>query len=125
MTEPAGRRVLVVEDNVDSAETLAEILVSWGHAVTIAADGPAALAAADASIPQVVLLDIGLPGMDGYEVARRLRADARFDGTRIVALSGYGYASHLERAAQSGIDEHLLKPVDFDRLRAILVRGPD
>jgi CheY-like chemotaxis protein len=108
----ASRRILVVEDSADSAETLAIMLRLAGHQVQIAPDGPSALEAFERYEPSVVILDIGLPGMDGYEVARRLRAS--HDGRRIslIALTGYGQAEDRRRSAEAGFDHHLVKPVD-------------
>jgi signal transduction histidine kinase len=113
-------RVLLVEDNLDAAESLGELLRIWGHEVTIAHDGAAALRAVPETRPEVVLLDIGLPGMDGYEVASRLRATPGLAGLRLVAVTGYGQESDRRRARLAGFDHHLVKPVDLDRLRALL-----
>ncbi|HSO00529.1 MAG TPA: ATP-binding protein, partial [Candidatus Nanopelagicales bacterium] len=109
---PSGLQVLVVDDNLDAAESLEAMLHDLGHAVTLAHDGPTALATAAASAPDLILLDIGLPGMDGYEVVRRLRAQPAFTGTRIVAVSGYGQAEDLRRSAEAGFDQHLIKPAN-------------
>ena len=116
----ARTRVLLVEDNLDAAESLAELLRIWGHEVELAHDGAAALRAALEVRPEVVLLDIGLPGMDGYEVASRLRATPGLAGVRLVAVTGYGQESDRRRARLAGFDHHLVKPVDLDRLRALL-----
>jgi PAS domain S-box-containing protein len=121
--EAARRRVLVVDDNEDSADSLALLLELKGHEVRVALDGPAALATAHAFQPEVVLLDIGLPGMDGYEVARRLRAErAGEGGLLLVALTGYGQDEDRRRSREAGFDHHLVKPVDFDELTRVL--GP-
>jgi len=116
----AGSRVLLVEDNLDAAESLGELLRIWGHEVTMAHDGAAALRAVPEARPEVVLLDIGLPGMDGYEVASRLRATPGLAGLRLIAVTGYGQESDRRRARLAGFDHHLVKPVDLDRLRALL-----
>ena len=116
----AGLRVLLVEDNLDAAESLGELLRIWGHEVAMAHDGAAALGAVLEIRPEVVLLDIGLPGMDGYEVASRLRATPGLAGLRLVAITGYGQESDRRRARLAGFDHHLVKPVDLDRLRALL-----
>jgi CheY-like chemotaxis protein len=116
----APLRVLVVDDNVDAAKTLEQLLRFAGHEVSLAHDGPAALAAAAAAPPDLVLLDIGLPGMDGYAVAARRRA-AGHAGTALVALSGYGTEDDIRRSREAGFDHHLVKPIDFARLRRIVL----
>jgi PAS domain S-box-containing protein len=114
-------RVLLVDDNVDAAGVTGDLLELLGHKVTIAHDGPGALAAAAAVLPELVLLDIGLPGMDGYAVADRLRV-AGHHGATLVALTGYGQDEHLHRSLQAGFDHHLVKPLDFSRLAKITAR---
>ncbi len=118
----AHGRVLVVDDNVDAASTLAEAVRLDGHEVRVAHDGPDALEQADGFAPEVVLLDIGLPGMDGYEVVRLLRQRPQLRKTLMVALTGFGQESDRERALQAGFDEHLIKPVDLDTVHAVLRR---
>ncbi len=118
----APGRVLVVDDNVDAAESLAEALRAQGHEVDVAHDGPAALALASLRPPALALLDIGLPVMDGYELARRLRAAEGLAHVRLVAVTGYGQASDRERSRANGFDEHLVKPVDLDALSALVER---
>ncbi len=113
------RTVLVVDDNRDAAETLAQIVELLGHRVDVAHDGAEALAKADAQRPDVVLCDIGLPGMDGYEVARRLRA-RRGGAIRLVAVSGYAQPEDLALASEAGFDGHLAKPVDPARIEDVL-----
>ncbi|HEY5452687.1 MAG TPA: ATP-binding protein [Polyangia bacterium] len=113
-------RVLVVDDNVDAAKTLAKLLELRGHEVSLAHDGPAALAAAAAAPPDLVLLDIGLPGMDGYAVAARLRA-AGHAGAALVALTGYGREEDVQRSRDAGFDHHLVKPIDFGQLQRIVL----
>jgi CheY-like chemotaxis protein len=115
-------RVLLVDDNADAADMLGELLRDAGHEVCIAADGPAALAALDSFVPELALLDIGLPGMDGYELAGRLRADPRAEGMRIVALTGYGREPDRARALATHFDDHLVKPVDAERLLEVTAR---
>ena len=112
--------VLLVEDNLDAAEALGELLRMWGHTVHLAHDGASALEAARRRRPDVVLLDIGLPGMDGYTVAEQLRAVPGHDGVKLVAVTGYGQESDRQRAALAGFDHHLVKPVDVERLRELL-----
>jgi CheY-like chemotaxis protein len=116
---PSLLRVLVVDDNTDSAETMAEMLKLWGHEVEMAFDGPGALEAARARMPDAVLLDVGLPLMDGYETARRLRQEG-LGGKLLVAVTGYGGADDRRRAAEAGFDSHITKPVSPEALRAIL-----
>ncbi len=117
-TPPA--RVLVVDDNVDGAESLALMLGLQGHVVRTAHDGAAALELAAAWCPEVVLLDIGLPGMSGYEVARRLRAQRPAPGLMLVAVTGWGTEEDQRRSAEAGFDHHLTKPVEVAALEAVL-----
>jgi CheY-like chemotaxis protein len=118
----AGRRVLVVDDNADAREALRLLLEDEGHEVRSAGDGPSALESAASFPPEVVLLDIGLPGMDGYEVARALRSIPGCERALIVAVSGYGQAEDRERSRIAGFDQHLLKPVAPERLLEIVRR---
>jgi len=115
-----GFPVLVVDDNADAAALLAESLSLRGHQVRVASDGPAALAALSDFVPVVAVLDIGLPGMDGYELAAHLRADGRLSGLRLVAVTGYGQVADRVRAGDSGFDAHLVKPVDIEDLDRVL-----
>ena len=115
----APRRVLVVDDNVDAANSIAKILSLFGHEVRCEYDGQSALAAARDYQPDVVVLDIGLPGMDGYEVARRMRA-LHSTRARIVAVTGYGQEEDRRRSREAGFDEHLTKPVDPEALQAFV-----
>jgi signal transduction histidine kinase/ActR/RegA family two-component response regulator len=121
---PLGRRVLVVEDNPDAAETLREVLELGGHDVVVAVDGRTALEKARRLLPDLVLCDIGLPEMDGYAVARALRADPVLRSVRLVALTGYAMPDDHARARQAGFDEHLAKPAGLDQLEGILQRAP-
>ena len=114
------RRVLVVDDNVDAAESIAKLLRLAGHQVECVYDGPRALEGAARSRPDVVVLDIGLPGMDGYEVARRLRTLPQFRSTALIALTGYGQDSDRESSRRAGFDHHLTKPVDPDVLERLI-----
>jgi PAS domain S-box-containing protein len=116
----ASKRVLVVDDNVDSAESLAMLLKVNGHEVRVAYDGPAALLEAAAFMPEVVLLDIGLPGMSGYEVARKLRELPEAKGALLVAQTGWGQAEDRRRSKEAGFDHHLVKPVDVPKLLELL-----
>jgi PAS domain S-box-containing protein len=117
---PARRRVLIVEDNVDAAEMLATVLRLDGHEVRVAHDGVAGLAAVRANPPDVVLCDLGLPGMDGYEVARAVRAEPVLASVYLVALSGYARPEDRERAHAAGFDAHLAKPLAQPALAALL-----
>lgn len=119
MAEGTGRRILVVDDSVDSAETLAELLKIWGHDVRVAHDGETAIPAAREYRPEVVLLDIGLPGMDGFAVAAQLRKEG-LGGRLLVALTGYGEQQDRDRAQEVGFDHHLVKPIDPDSLQKLL-----
>jgi len=118
--QAGGCRVLLVDDNVDAAQTLAMLLGITGHAVTLAYDGPSAVQAAINARPDVVLLDIGLPGLDGYEIARRIRQQASLKGVVLLALTGYGQETDRQRSQEAGFDHHLVKPVDFDEIKRIL-----
>ena len=115
-----GLRVLVVEDNVDAAESLSALLRLWGHEVRMVHDGLAAIDAAREQRPEVVLLDIGLPGLDGYQVAKRLREDSSMDGALLVAMTGYGQPEDRRRSREAGIHHHFVKPVEPFVLRTLL-----
>lgn len=117
-----GARVLLVEDNPDTADSMVLLLEMLGHRVDLAPDGASALALAAARIPEVMLVDIGLPDIDGYEVARRVRANDALAPVVLVALTGYGQREDRERAFAAGFDHHFVKPVDPDELNAFLVR---
>ena len=113
-------KILIVEDNVDSASSLAELLEMLGQQVRAVHDGPAALEAALAFCPDIILLDIGLPGMNGYEVARRLRREPALEGATLVALTGYGQEEDRRKAIEAGFDRHFIKPVDPGALQSLL-----
>jgi PAS domain S-box-containing protein len=119
-----ARRVLVVDDNVDSAESMAVLLRLYGHDVRLAHDGEAALEEARAFRPDVMFLDLSLPKMDGYEVARRLRLDPAMGGMTLVAMTGYGQEEERRRTREAGFYSHLVKPVDFDMLQELLSSLP-
>jgi PAS domain S-box-containing protein len=131
---PAGRvssascrsslRILVVDDNRDAADSLSLLLRLWGHDVCIAYDGNQALQRAAETRPQLVLLDIGLPGIDGYEVAGQLRAMSSMSTARLVALTGYSQPEDRRRAFDAGFDDHLVKPVDQEALTRLLAASP-
>jgi YD repeat-containing protein len=114
------RRALVVDDNRDAADLLAELLERAGFEVAVAYDGPGALTAIEAELPEVAILDLGLPGMDGYELAAALRADRRLARLRLVALSGYSADADRKRAERAGFDRHLVKPVNLAALTTTL-----
>jgi CheY-like chemotaxis protein len=105
---------------VDAAELLGEVLELDGHQVTVVHDGLAALERMGAFDPEVIFLDIGLPGMDGYEVARRIRERSGGAGPRLVAVTGYGQASDRQRSREAGFDAHLVKPVELDHVRELV-----
>src|SRR5262249_16873854 len=115
--QPSRRRILVVDDNVDTAESLKMLLALDGHDVQLTYDGPAALRAADEFRPEVVLLDIGLPRMDGYQVAQHLRERLATEQVLLIALTGYGQDEDRRRSQEAGFHVHLVKPVDLDALR--------
>jgi PAS domain S-box-containing protein len=119
------RRVLIVEDNDDAREMLQTILELWHHTVRAAVDGPTGIEAALEFKPDIALVDLGLPGLDGYEVARCLRASGGTQCPRLIALSGYGLPMDVMRAREAGFDEHLVKPVHPDRLAEILAIDQD
>jgi CheY-like chemotaxis protein len=116
------RRVLVVDDNVDAATSLLMLLRLEGHTVEAAFTSRSALEKFDKFQPEVVFLDIGLPEMDGYQVAREMRKKFLPNPVSLVALTGYGQAEDRERAMAAGFDEHLVKPVEFDALQRVLMR---
>ena len=119
-TTTRRRRVLLIDDEPDLAEGLAEILRLDGHEVEVARDGPSALELARRLRPELVVCDLGLPGMDGYEVAARLRASPETAACHLLALSGYGDHDALRRTQEAGFDRHLTKPVGSRELREIL-----
>jgi CheY-like chemotaxis protein len=119
---PRSARILVVDDNRDALEMLTRLLQDADHVVCSAADGHAALRSLDEFQPEIALLDIGLPGMDGYELAARLRSDPRCSATRLVAITGYGQAHDRARALETDFDEHLVKPVAAEQLFGVIER---
>ncbi|MFO0953703.1 MAG: response regulator [Isosphaeraceae bacterium] len=121
-TGGAGRRLrlLVVDDSVDTARGVTRLLQRLGHEVTAVHDGRAAVEAARGIVPDCVLLDIGLPVLDGYQVARALRDDERLRDTVIIAVSGYGQAEDRRRSRAAGFNHHLIKPVSLDTLVSLL-----
>src|SRR6185503_17363479 len=115
-----GRRMLVVDDNGDAASSLAMLLELDGHSVVTTHDGPSALAAAEAHKPDVALLDIGLPLMEGDEVCRRIRQQSWGRGMILIALTGWGQAEDRSRTREAGFDGHLVKPVNYADLVELL-----
>jgi DNA-binding response OmpR family regulator len=116
-------RVLVVDDNVDAANSLARLLKLRSHNVWLAHDGPSALEAADRFQPDAVLLDLGLPRINGYEVARRLREADPENKLLLVAVSGYGSESNRVQASEVGFNHYFVKPLEIDDLLRVLSRG--
>ncbi len=119
----AQAKILVVEDNPDAAQALSELLELWGYEVAVAVDGMTALRVVESFRPDVVLMDIGLPGMDGYELARRLRERPDLEGAHFIALTGYGQEADRRRSAEAGFDDHLTKPADPGVLRELLANA--
>ena len=117
-------RVLVVDDNIDAAQSLAMLVEISGHETQVAYDGPSALKTALTWQPDVVLLDIGLPGLNGYEVAMRIRQESKRKDIVLVALTGYGQESDRKKSQDAGFDHHLVKPADFDEVERILTPDP-
>ncbi|HEY4589435.1 MAG TPA: ATP-binding protein, partial [Thermoanaerobaculia bacterium] len=117
---PAARKILVVEDNPDAAATMRDFLELSGHEVELAASGTDGIQAARESHPEVVLCDLGLPGMTGYEVATALRRDPETRSAKLIAVTGYGRDEDRRRSKEAGFDLHLTKPVDPAQLKALL-----
>ena len=116
------RRILVADDNIDAGETLAMLLRLDGHEVQVATDGPEALAMFASVQPDVVILDIGMPGLSGYEVARRIRGLSTERPVTLIAITGWGQKADKDRAAASGFDHHFTKPVEPDVLSELLLK---
>ena len=119
----SARRVLVVDDNRDSAVSLALLFKCLGNQVRTVFDGPAAVAEAKSFVPEVVLLDIGMPGMNGYEVARAIRAEPDLKGAVLVAQTGWGQDEDRRKSLAAGFDGHLVKPIDFKEMQALIVKA--
>ncbi len=113
-------RMLLIEDNPDIGETLRDLLQLLGHEVEWASDGLRGVQVALATQPEVALVDIGLPGIDGYEVARRVRASDQGKKLLLIALTGYGRPEDRRKSLEAGFDAHLVKPVDPDELAALI-----
>lgn len=114
--------MLVADDNPDTAAGLTKLLQASGYRVTTAGDGLEALEAARAERPEVILMDIGLPGMDGYRIAEQLRKEKGCENAVLIAISGYGQEQDRRRSIEAGFDYHLVKPVDYQRLLSFLAR---
>jgi CheY-like chemotaxis protein len=119
-TPRKARRILVVDDNEDSATSLAELLQLLGHEAQVAHDGLEAVAAAASFRPEIVLLDIGLPKLNGYEAAQRIREEPWGRGMKLIALTGWSQDEDRQKSRDAGFDLHLVKPVEFDTLRKLL-----
>lgn len=115
-----SQRVLIVEDNEDSALSLKMLLEAMGYAVTVVHDGEGAVSAASAQRPDVILMDIGLPRMNGYDAARRIRQDCKDTAIMIIALTGWGQEHDRKRSVEAGIDHHLVKPLKLSELTQLL-----
>jgi CheY-like chemotaxis protein len=113
-------RVLIVEDNLDAAESFRMLLTLFGHEVRVAHDGSEALRIIDGFVPDIAFMDLGLPGMDGFELAGLFRADRRTEATVMVALTGYGRDEDKIRARSAGFDHHMTKPIDVAALSSLV-----
>jgi CheY-like chemotaxis protein len=116
-------RVLVVEDDTESLQLMGALLSIWGYEPRLTPDGPAGLRAATTEMPDVALLDLGLPGMDGFEVAQKLRATPGGSSILIVAVTAFRGESHRDKAFECGFDKYLMKPVDIETLRLVLAEA--
>lgn len=114
------RRVVVIDDNADIRESLQMLLAMWGHEVAMAAEGRAGVALVVRDRPDVALIDVGLPGMNGYDVAREIRQSLPKGATKLIAVTGFGQPSDRELAKQAGFDMHLLKPISPEVLQRLL-----
>ena len=113
-------RVLLVDDNIDACTMLSHALRAQGYGVQTTHNGPDGVRVAQQWRPDIVLLDIGLPGLDGYEVARRLRAAEATSKVRLIAMTGYGRATDIRLAREAGFDAHMVKPFDFDEMMKLM-----
>ena len=122
-TEKRTLRLLIVDDNQDAAESLSMLLELSGHEARVAHDGLAALSLAESFLPDAILLDIGLPRLNGYDAAKRIRESAWGAGMHLIAVTGYGQDSDRSRAKAAGFDHHLTKPLDIPTLIKLLEKG--
>ena len=120
LSPTAKRRVLVVDDNLDAALSLCRVLALMGHEVLVARDGPHALVTSRSFRPSFIVLDIGLPGLDGFQVAEALRREPAVAAATIIAVTGRGEDTDRQRALAAGIDHYLLKPVDAQFLESLI-----
>jgi len=120
-----SRRVLIIDDNIDLAGTLYELLELCEHEVAVAYSGPEGLNKAREFRPEIILCDIGLPGMNGYDIARAIREDELLKDIFLVAMTGYALPDDLQRAADAGFERHLAKPVDLAEIDRILAQAPE
>ena len=118
-----GKRILVVDDNADAAESIAVLMGIEGHDVKTVTDAMQALTCLDAFAPQVAIIDIGLPGMNGYELAAGIRANRKLPKPLLIALTGYGQAEDFDRSRDAGFDHHFVKPADFRAIQAAIDGG--
>ena len=116
-------QVLVVDDNVDGAEAIAALFELEGHATEVVHNGMLVIAAARRSLPNLILMDLGLPGLDGFAVATQIRLEPLLSGTLLVALTGWGRDADKKAAMDAGFDLHLLKPISMDELRELIARA--
>ena len=117
---PPPRRVLVIEDNIDQAQTLSALLTLWGHEVKTAQEGMAGIAIAEEFQPHIALVDLGLPSISGYQVARLFRSNPRIQHIRLIAQTGWGQARDRVLTLEAGFDDHLVKPLDPQELERVL-----
>ena len=120
MATAAKLRILIAEDNQDSADSLKMLLEALGYEAHLAHDGESAVRAADSLRPDAILMDIGLPGLSGYDAAQRIRANRPGNAVMIIALTGWGQESDRKRSAEAGIDHHMVKPLDLAVLQRLL-----
>jgi CheY-like chemotaxis protein len=113
-------RILVVDDNEAAAQTFGWMLEVLGHNVRLAYDGPGAISAAQSFAPQIVIMDINLPGMNGYEACQKLRADPELENSVLIAQTGWDQPEHRERSRKAGFHYHMVKPVTLDRMESLL-----
>jgi CheY-like chemotaxis protein len=118
-----GKRILVVDDNADAAESIAVLMGIEGHVVKTVADAMQALACLEVFAPQVAIIDIGLPGMNGYELAAGIRASPKLPRPLLIALTGYGQAEDFDRSRDAGFDHHFVKPADIKTIQAAIDAG--